>query len=68
MHNRDEIARRYGFETFAELLDVSDPLPRMPGDKAQSYVARHGKGYWFVWQDAPRMETPAGDDRAVGAS
>jgi hypothetical protein len=61
MQRRDEIARRYGFTSFAELLDVSDPLPMMPGETARSYVARDGRGYWFVWEDvpsAPSGETP----------
>jgi hypothetical protein len=42
--DRDEIAHRYGFESFAELLDISDPLPKLPGDKVQSYVARSPDG------------------------
>jgi hypothetical protein len=53
MHDREEIARRYGFASFAELLDVSDRLPTQPGDKAQSYVARGSDGTWFVWEDTP---------------
>ena len=49
---REEIARRHGFQSYAELLDISDPLPRMPkDDPMQSYVARHPDGYWFVWEE-----------------
>jgi hypothetical protein len=53
MNDRDEIAKLYGFESFAELLDISDPLPTLPGDATRSYVARHPRGHWFVWDDKP---------------
>ncbi len=53
MHYREELAKRYGFNSFAELLDISEPLPKLPTDKAQSYVARRPDGTWFVWEDAP---------------
>jgi hypothetical protein len=58
MNDREEIANRYGFESFADLLDISDKLPRLPGDTAQSYVARSPDGNWFVWEDIP-FTTPA---------
>ncbi len=58
MHNREEIARRYGFESFARLLEISDPLPKLPGDEFTSYIARHPNGYWFLWDDAPPGSTP----------
>ena len=49
---REEIAQRYGFQSFAELLDVSDSLPRMPDDgQTQAYMAWHPKGYWFIWEE-----------------
>jgi len=48
---REEIARRYGFRSFAELLDISDPLPIGEGNTVPTYVARHPKGHWFVWED-----------------
>jgi hypothetical protein len=53
MNDREEIAKRYGFESFAELLDVSSPLPLLPGDTTHSYVAHSANGYWFVWEDVP---------------
>lgn len=53
MHSREEIARRYGFQSFAELLDISTPLPKQEGDAARSYLARHPNGYWFLWEDVP---------------
>jgi len=53
MIDRDIIAKLYGFESFAELLDVSDPLPALPGDTTKSYVAWHPRGHWFVWEDLP---------------
>ena len=62
MHDREEFARRYGFESFAELLDVSDPLPMMQGETARSYVARHPNGYWFLWQDAQEENAPSRAD------
>jgi len=55
MHDREEIARRYGFSSFAELLDISAPLPMGAGDTHESYLARHPKGHWFVWDDAPEQ-------------
>jgi len=61
MQHRDEIARRYGFASFAELLDVSDPLPMMPGETAHSYVARDARGYWFVWVDSPPVAPSQGN-------
>ena len=53
MHDREGLARYYGFNSFAELLEISDPLPKFPGDKAQGYVALKSDGTWFVWDDAP---------------
>ena len=53
MHSREEIARRYGFESFAELLDISTPLPTVEDDVVRSYLARHPNRYWFLWEDAP---------------
>lgn len=50
MHDREELARTHGFETFAELLDASDALPTVEGDAAKSYIARHPRGHWFVWE------------------
>lgn len=60
---REEIARRYGFTSFAELLDLSNKIPMTPEDKVQSYLARHPAGHWFVWQDVPPQNSPA-DSRA----
>jgi len=51
--DKDEIARQYGFATYAELLDVSDPLPLLPGETVRGYVARRPSGMWFVWDDKP---------------
>ncbi len=59
---KEEIARSHGFASYAELLDISDPLPKSPGDTVQSYVARHSRGYWFVSEDkppaTPRVKVP----------
>jgi hypothetical protein len=62
MSDKNEIARRYGFETYAGLLDISERLPKLPGDTVQSYLARHPKGNWFVWEDVPVPE-PEPDKR-----
>jgi hypothetical protein len=51
IQSREEIAKRYGCETFAELLDLSNPLPMLPGDTARTYIARRPGGTWFVWLD-----------------
>jgi hypothetical protein len=59
MHDKDQIARRYGFESYAALLDISDPLPNLPGDTAQCYIARHPNGNWFLWDDGPPSSPPA---------
>jgi hypothetical protein len=53
---KDEIAKRYGFKSYAELLAKSDRLPKLPGDTSQSYVARHPRGYWFVWEEKPHAK------------
>ena len=64
---REEIAQRYGFPSFAELLDVSNKIPMMPEDRVQSYLARHPKGHWFVWEDAP-ARLPVGDAESGGSA
>jgi len=58
---REAIANRYGFDSFAELFDISDPLPMTPDDTARTYVAKHPQGHWFLWQDVPqeKFETEA---------
>lgn len=48
---REEIAQRYGFASYAELLDISEALPLIPGDRVKCYLARHPDGRWFVWED-----------------
>ncbi len=56
---REEIARRHGFTSFAEMLDVSDPLPKMSTDAVQSYIARRPDGRWFLWHDIPERPESA---------
>ena len=53
MDYREEIARQQGFQTFAELLDVSKRLPREPGEKVETYLARKPGGYWFLGGTSP---------------
>ena len=61
--DREEIARRYGFGSYAALLDISEQLPLMPGDSVRSYLARHPDGRWFVWED-PTQLPPSEPDEA----
>jgi hypothetical protein len=63
MYDREEIAHRYGFETFADLLDISRPLPARPGDKTRSYFGRRRDGMWFVWEDTPQGSLARSDNR-----
>jgi hypothetical protein len=51
MHDREAIARLYGFESFTCLLEISTPLPMGDSDDFQCYVACQPNGPWFVWQD-----------------
>jgi len=50
---KHKIARHYGFETYADIIAISDPLPKRAGDLVQSYIAQHPNGHWFVWEDKP---------------
>jgi hypothetical protein len=52
-NDRDDIARYYGFDSFAALLGISHALPMEPGETVQSYCARKADGQWFVWRDEP---------------
>jgi hypothetical protein len=53
MNYQEDIAQFYGFNSYGELLEFSRPLPKLPEDKVQSYVARRPGGYWFIWDDQP---------------
>jgi len=56
MDYREEIARQYGFESFAELLDISERMPKEPGETVQEYMAQKPGGHWFLWRDEPRSK------------
>lgn len=58
MPDGDDIAKRQGFRSYAEMIAASYSLPRRKGDLMQSYVARHPNGHWLVWERAPQR---AGD-------
>jgi hypothetical protein len=58
---REEIARLYGFDSYAELLHVSESLPVLPGDTARSYMAQHPSGRRFLWDD-PTQPVKSNDD------
>jgi hypothetical protein len=57
MH-RDELAHRYGLQGFPDLLEISHPLPPMPGERCRSYLAHH-KGLWFVWDEGQLDDAPS---------
>ena len=60
---KEEIAHRHGFNSFAELLAISNPLPKKPGDEFQCYIAHHDdKGYWFIWDDRLQQNEPVAGD------
>jgi hypothetical protein len=62
--DREDIAKRHGFASFAELLDASEPLPMLPGDVMRCYVARQPNGgHWFIWEDVPRKPLNESKDR-----
>ena len=64
---RERIANRYGFESYAELLDVSDELPVRPGsDAARTYIARSPGGHWFIWEDPTQPLLPSSAVDAEG--
>jgi hypothetical protein len=58
MPYREELARRYGFTSFAELLEASERISGADKGQAQSYIARRRDGTWFVWEDAPPPPEP----------
>ena len=64
MSYREELARRYGFSTFAELLVISERLSGADRGQVKSYIARRPNGTWFVWEDAPPPEISKGEGDA----
>jgi hypothetical protein len=63
--DKDEIGRRHGFSSCAELPGASERLPKRPGDTVQSSVDRHSKGHGIVWDDT----LPAADaDESSGST
>jgi hypothetical protein len=48
---REEIAKRYGFPSFAALLDVSERLPPTKDDSVPCYLAYSDETKWFLWRD-----------------
>jgi len=64
--NKDELAKRYGFESYGALLAASTPVPEKPElerseEGAKCYVALDPNGRWFVWNDETALE----DDRVA---
>ena len=56
---RDRIAHQHGFESYADLLDVSDELPLRPDDRLRIYIARRPGGHWFIWEDPTQPLPPS---------
>lgn len=65
MTDREALAKRYGFDSYSELLAASFKLPKAPGELMQSYVGKHRNGHWFVWQAA---QSQPGDEDATPIS
>jgi hypothetical protein len=65
MNYREYLAHRFGFQTFADLLDVSDCLPPTKGGTAKSYIARHRDGHWFLWEDSPVFSAGVAKESAM---
>ncbi len=50
MQHREEFAQRYGFSSFAQLLDRSYKLPHFDGEETETCIARRQDGIWFIWE------------------
>lgn len=62
-HELAEIARRYGFQSFAQLLEASEALPRADEEEARVFLARRADGRWFLWEDRlPESPPPEFED------
>jgi len=58
---REELAKRHGFDCYADLFAASTSLPMTSGDTALSYVAQQPNGDWFLWTEIPLCATPDRD-------
>ncbi len=67
MQDRDEIAKRHGCASGDELLAISEPIPMMPCDAKQIYIARPANGLYFVWVGEPQSEAPVDETKRTGA-
>jgi hypothetical protein len=54
---REELAKRYGFESFAALLDISTRLPSEEGETIPCYLAYDNEKRWFLWRDDTQQVT-----------
>jgi hypothetical protein len=64
-NSNDDIGKFYGFNSYAELLSISDTLSKQPGDAVQSHVAHKPNGQWFVWTDELPPDIPSEPRYAV---
>ena len=60
---RNELATRYGFESFAALLDVSTLLPSEEGETYPCYLAYGTEKRWFLWRDDTQPDRVGTADR-----
>jgi hypothetical protein len=60
---RDELAKRYGFESFAVLLDISTLLPSEEGETFPCYLAYGTEKRWFLWRDDTQPDSEGTADR-----
>jgi len=61
---REELARRHGFGSFAELMAASEYLSILPPPNVKAYIAKEPNGTWFVWEDVPEETEPNGVGRS----
>ena len=67
MHDKDEVAKRHGFQSREELLAISEALPMLPCDVKQIYIARRPDGRCFVWLEEPQPKPPASEQQPAEA-
>jgi hypothetical protein len=51
MYEREKIAARHGFSSFDEMVKASAKLPDYLRGRHPTYLTRHPRGHWFIWDD-----------------
>jgi hypothetical protein len=67
MQDRDEVAKRHGCASGEELLAISEPIPMLPCDVKQIYIARPADGLCFVWVGEPQSKPPVNETERTSA-